>query len=186
MIDIEVELTAYHQVGCKTSNNSGANITYKCLHKTIQHNIEYEETYLQGYFEFRLCPHNTRRRPAQQARSKQSQNLKQTNTLNGKQENKINASIDSKHTNEQTLSCTFPFGGVTKEFLCKSAFKPLVNSLEQGCFDQHLLRREGGGVRFLPLPPEQVGSRSELVIKCDQGRLMMDTALKVLDEIPTS
>jgi len=32
MIDIEVELTAYHQ----------------------------------GYFEFRLCPHNTRRRPAQQ------------------------------------------------------------------------------------------------------------------------
>ena len=94
MIDIEVELTAYHQVGCKTSNNSGANITYKCLHKTIQHNIEYEETYLQGYFEFRLCPHNTRRRPAQQARSKQSQNLKQTNTLNVKQENKINVSID--------------------------------------------------------------------------------------------
>ena len=31
----------------------------------------------------------------------------------------------------------------------------------QACFDQHLLRREGGGVRFLPLPPEQVGSRSD-------------------------
>ena len=108
MIDIEVELTAYHQVGCKTSNNSGANITYKCLQKTIQHNIEYEETYLQGYFEFRLCPHNTRRRPAQQARSKQSQNLKQRNTLNVKQENKINVSIDLKHT-QTNKRCPVPF-----------------------------------------------------------------------------
>ena len=122
---------------------------------------QYEETYLQGYFEFRLCPHNTRRRPAQQARSEQSQNLKETNTLNVKQENKINASIDLKHTNKQTLSCNFPFDGVTKEFLCNWASKALLNSLQQGCFDQHLLRREGGGVRFLPLPPEQVGSRSE-------------------------
>jgi len=70
MIDIEVELTAYHQ----------------------------------GYFEFRLCPHNTRRRPAQQA-----------------------------------------------------------------CFDQHLLRREGGGVRFLPLPPEQVGSRYWMRYRLPEG-----------------
>jgi len=60
VLDIEVELTAYHQ----------------------------------GFFEFRLCPHNTRGRPVQQA-----------------------------------------------------------------CLDQHLLRREGGGARFLPADPELVGSR---------------------------
>jgi len=60
MMEIEVELTAYHQ----------------------------------GYFEFRLCPHNTIDRPVQQA-----------------------------------------------------------------CLDRHILRREKGAKRFLPQPPEKVGSR---------------------------
>jgi len=70
VIDIEVELTAYHQ----------------------------------GYFEFRLCPHNTVDYPAQ-----------------------------------------------------------------QDCLDQHLLRREGGGVRYLPLPPEQVGDRYWVHYRLPQG-----------------
>ena len=98
--------------------------------------------------------------------------------------NKKTRSMCQSTLNIQTNKlCPVPF---LLMVLRKSFCATLLNSLEQGCFDQHLLRREGGGVRFLPLPPEQVGSRSELVIKCDQGRLMMDTALKVLDEIPTS
>ena len=89
----------------------------------------------QGYFEFRLCPHNTRRRPAQQ----------------------VNGNIFQRDG-----EC---FEGKILTFSGKPASREKISFFNtffwQACFDQHLLRREGGGVRFLPLPPEQVGSRSD-------------------------
>ena len=150
---------------------------------------QYEELYLhlQGYFEFRLCPHNTRRRPAQQARSKQSQNLIHKNTLNVKQENKINVSIDLKHT-QTNKRCPVPFLFIVvpKSFPAIQFLSLYLTVFNRVVLTSTSLEERAAVFVFFHFLLNKLAAGQRLVIKCDHGRLIMDTALKVLDEIPTS
>ena len=142
---------------------------------------------MQGYFEFRLCPHNTRRRPAQQARSEQSQNLKETNTLITS--NKKTRSMRQSTTNIQTKKLcpvTFLLMALPKSFCAIELLRLYLTVFNRVVLTSTSLEERAAVFVFFHFLLNKLAAGQRLVIKCDHGRLIMDTALKVLDEIPTS
>ena len=123
--------------------------------------------------------------PNRQGVNKVKTSKKQTLSTSNKKTRSMRQSTSNIQTNK-LCPVTFLLMALPKSFCAIELLRLYLTVFNRVVLTSTSLEERAAVFVFFHFLLNKLVAGQGLVIKCDQGRLMMDTALKVLDEIPTS
>ena len=123
--------------------------------------------------------------PNRQGVNKVKTSKKQTLSTSNKKTRSMRQSTSNIQTNK-LCPATFLLMVLPKSFCAIELLRLYLTVFNRVVLTSTSLEERAGVFGFFHFLLNKLAAGQRLVIKCDQGRLIMDTALKVLDEIPTS
>ena len=156
----------------------------ECPYKTIQHNMRKRTCRVilnSASAPTTLDDDLPNRRGANKVKTSKKQTLSTSN----KKTRSMRQSTSNIQTNK-LCPATFLLMVLPKSFCAIELLRLYLTVFNRVVLTSTSLEERAAVFVFFHFLLNKLAAGQRLVIKCDHGRLMMDTALKVLDEIPTS